>query len=343
MRLLPASITARLEKIVMIVTCWGTRGSTPVSGPEQVRYGGNTTCISIASQCLSEGHWLAVDAGTGMIPMGKQFMKSGGKALTLLQSHWHHDHTQGLLLAPFTYAKIPMHIYGPRDGKYGPGEVYSQLMQAPLFPRNWQEVASAVNSHTVDYPNATTLIFHPKGGRREMNMKMFDSLMAKKEQIPFREASYDVDECLVIKIKEVNHPNTTVCYRFEERPTGQVFVFLTDHENQDGNHAEFLAHLKGADLLLMDTQYTRDLYDSQCAGYGHATPDYAAKIAALVGAKALGTTHHDPNSTDERCDQIVATVRDELVQYQKNPIIFGARDYLTIDVGNVSDSVSSIL
>lgn len=94
----------------------------------------------------------------------------------------------------------------------------------------------------------------------------------------------------------------------------------------------------------MDTQYTRDLYDSRCAGYGHATPDYVARITALVGAKALGTTHHDPGSSDERCDQIVATARDELAKHEKKDVlVFGARDYLTIDVGNVGKSVNDIL
>lgn len=327
----------------MIVTTYGTRGSIPVSSREQVRYGGNTTCVRIASQCLPEGHWLVVDAGTGIMPLGSDFMAQKGKELTLLQSHWHHDHTQGLLMAPFLYARTPMHIYGPRDGEVGPGEVYARLMVPPLFPIHLKQVASEMYCHTVECPNASVIIFHHKGGRKQLDLKSFDSLTAKKRQISFKGGAYNIDECLVIKMRDAHHTDNTVCYRFEERPTGQVFVFLTDHENQDGSHVEFVKHLSGADLLLMDTQYTREMYDAMCSGRGHATPDYVARIAGHVGVKALGTTHHDPGSSDERCDQIVATVRSELVKQEKNAIVFGAHDYLTVNVGAVEESVAKLL
>ncbi|MGD8981573.1 MAG: MBL fold metallo-hydrolase, partial [Desulfobacterales bacterium] len=31
----------------MIIKCWGSRGSIPVSGGEYIKYGGDTTCLEI--------------------------------------------------------------------------------------------------------------------------------------------------------------------------------------------------------------------------------------------------------------------------------------------------------
>ena len=46
----------------MEVTVWGARGSIPVSGPEYVRYGGDTTCLEVRGR----GESLLIDAGTGI-------------------------------------------------------------------------------------------------------------------------------------------------------------------------------------------------------------------------------------------------------------------------------------
>lgn len=323
----------------MRVTTYGTRGSIPVSSPHTVRYGGNTTCLRVESDCLPEGHWLSLDAGTGLRPMGDDFRVQNGKELTILQSHWHHDHTQGFPLAFFVHAKVPIHIYGPRDKDMGPGEVYEQLMKPPFFPVDWREAASHVYSHGLECPNATMLLFHPTGGRKQMEVRSFDAIAAKEGQVTFKGGTFNIDECLVVKMRKVNHPDYTVSYRFEERPTGQIFVFLTDHENQDGNHRKFVDQLRNADLLIMDTQYSRDMYEKS-QGYGHASADYAAKLAAEAGVKALGTTHHDPGSTDDHCDQIVANVQSELVRLEKDIVVFGARDYLVVDVGAITDSLN---
>ncbi|RLD91858.1 MAG: MBL fold metallo-hydrolase, partial [Bacteroidetes bacterium] len=34
----------------MVITCWGSRGSIPVSGREYNKYGGDTTCLEILTQ-----------------------------------------------------------------------------------------------------------------------------------------------------------------------------------------------------------------------------------------------------------------------------------------------------
>ena len=134
----------------MLVYTEGTRGSAPVSGQSTVRYGGNTTCIRIDSKCLPKNHWLLGDGGTGIIPVGWKFMQAGGKAVTLLQTHYHHDHTQGFPLSIFPYLKgIPINIWGPVDHGYGPREVYRSLMQPPFFPVGFDGIASHIVCHDI--------------------------------------------------------------------------------------------------------------------------------------------------------------------------------------------------
>jgi ribonuclease BN (tRNA processing enzyme) len=97
------------------VTFHGVRGAIPAPGPETVRYGGNTSCVAIKS---SLDRLLILDAGTGIIALGKALLPAGfgkgqGNAAILL-SHAHWDHIQGF---PFF---APAFIPGNRFAVFGP-------------------------------------------------------------------------------------------------------------------------------------------------------------------------------------------------------------------------------
>ena len=69
----------------MKVTFWGVRGSIPSPGPETVRYGGNTSCVSITTL---EDDLLILDSGTGIVGLGRQILRGAfgrgqGKAAPL--------------------------------------------------------------------------------------------------------------------------------------------------------------------------------------------------------------------------------------------------------------------
>jgi len=322
----------------MRVTFYGTRGSCPVSHTSKIRYGGNTTCLRIESSCLPAGQWLAVDAGTGIVPLSADFVQDGGQEVTILQTHYHHDHTQGLALSTFPYLKqVPVHIYGPKDQGIGPREVYQALMQPPYFPVDLHEVGSHVHCLEIEHPNSTVLVIHPQGGRKLLTVEAFERAVNNGGQIPFSQGTkFAVSECLVVAMHRSNHPERTIVYRFEERPSGLVFVFVTDHENQDGVPVRLSTHLRGADLLVMDTQYTRQKYEAMTAGWGHGTPDYTARVAKVVEARALGLTHHDPASSDALVDEIVETARKALAADGVTIPVFGCRDYMVVEIDNVA-------
>ena len=320
----------------MLVYTEGTRGSSPVSGQSAVRHGGNTTCVRIDSKCLPTNHWLLVDGGTGIIPVGWQFIQSVGKTITLLQTHYHHDHTQGFPLSVFPYLKsIPINIWGPVDHGYGPREVYRNLMQPPFFPVGFDAIASHIVCHEIEHPNVTMLLFHPVGGVKRMRQDEFERLCQAGKQMPFAKYKFALEECLVVSMFRSNHPEQTITYRFAEHTTGQTFVFLTDHENQKAIPVDFLRHVQGADLLIEDCQYTVEKYQKVTAGWGHGSPDYVAELALKAGVKALGLTHHDPPSSDDLIDEIVAATTHYIRDAGSNIPVFGCSDGMKINVGDI--------
>ena len=78
------------------VIFWGVRGSTPCDGHQFNRYGGNTSCVEFKV----EGHDpIVFDLGTGLRNYGEHLEADGqveGYRATVLLSHLHWDHIQGL-------------------------------------------------------------------------------------------------------------------------------------------------------------------------------------------------------------------------------------------------------
>jgi ribonuclease BN (tRNA processing enzyme) len=184
------------------------------------------------------------------------------------------------------------------------------------------------------------LVIHAEGGQNLLTVESLERLTAEGAPVSFPNGThFKLTECLVITMNRSHHPERTISYRFEERPSGQTFASLTDHENQDGIPTRLTTHLQKADLLVMDTQYTRKKYEEMTAGWGHATPDYSARVAKRVGAKALGLTHHDPASSDAQVDEIVETARTTLADDGITIPVFGCQDYMAVDIGDVKGAL----
>ena len=74
----------------MKVRFWGVRGSCAVSGAQYAKTGGNTSCVEVEH----DGYRLILDGGTGLRGLGDQL--GAPLEATLLFSHVHWDHIQGL-------------------------------------------------------------------------------------------------------------------------------------------------------------------------------------------------------------------------------------------------------
>lgn len=316
----------------MKIKLFGTRGSIPISRLNSTKYGGNTTCVRFFSEFLPKGFALVIDGGSGFVPMSSELLREGGlEELMVLLTHYHHDHTQGLPLSPLTFIKnIKMKVCGVTESGVGPREAMEAIMKPPFFPVAFKEVGSHFSFKGFDRPSSTVIVFHPAGGYKFLYVDEYERLVREGKNLPIGKGKFPVGECLVVTMFKSNHPEQTISYRFEEKPTGKVFVILTDHENGDGIPADLNRHLKGADLLVMDSQYTREVYAMRTAGFGHSTPDYCARVATVVGAKKLGLTHHDPNSTDADVDKILDQAEAAAIGIDIK--IFSCADYQEVEV-----------
>ena len=72
----------------MKLSIHGCRGSIATSSPLTRKYGGNTSCYEITT----ENHQIIFDAGSGF----QKVNFSSDRTSSLLLSHFHHDHIQGL-------------------------------------------------------------------------------------------------------------------------------------------------------------------------------------------------------------------------------------------------------
>lgn len=315
----------------MRVKLYGTRGSTPVADADKIRYGGNTTCIRIFSDLIPAGQALGVDAGSGFRNLCRDLLSEGTLTLNLAFSHWHHDHTQGLPMGFIYRDDVRLRVWGPKENERGPEQVFATIMHSPVFPVSWGCVRHRFKCETLDDIGTQVLVIHPTAGFHLVAIHLLERAERDGKQLSLGSVRAFPNECLIVKMYRSSHPQQTISYRFEERTTGKVFVFLTDHENTDGIALGLHKHIRDADLLIMDTQYTREFYDKVATGWGHATPDYAARLMKHGRVKRLGTTHHDPNSSDADVDAIVEQVRTAAGADLADKV-FGCCDYMEIAV-----------
>ena len=264
----------------MKITFYGTGGSCPISNRARVAFGGNTTCIRVKSETFPKDLVVIVDGGSGFVPCSMDVLKreytGTKKDVRLFFTHAHHDHNQGVPLSPLLYAKgsdgeylSDLTFYGPVDGKVGPKQVMEMIMVKPLFPIHLKEVESHLRFKGFDFPKNYVVVIHPQGGLKVLNVDEYKRLIGKGDYLPINKGKYPVAECMVITMYRSQHPEQTISYRFEEMPTRKVFVIATDHENEPGIPTSLLEHLRGVNLLVMDSQYTEEKYQSMTCGWGH--------------------------------------------------------------------------
>jgi phosphoribosyl 1,2-cyclic phosphodiesterase len=256
---------------------WGVRGSIPAPGPDTIRYGGNTSCVSVHTR---DGGLVIIDMGTGLMHLGNQLMtgpfgKGSGHAAILL-SHTHWDHIQGLGFFP------PVFVNGNQFTVWGPGgspEVLEGILEGQMDP-NFSPLQTLKNFSAI-----------------------FD-VRTVRSGTPF--------EAEGVKINAHEHPHggtTALAFRIEYG--GRTFVYASDVGQPVAGAAPSpgaIALYKGADVLLHDTTYKPEDQATR-RNRGFSTYEDAADAAVAAGVKKLVMFHYDQDYTDDDLDQLAASCR----------------------------------
>ncbi len=263
------------------VKFWGARGSYPTPGAGTIKYGGNTASVEIRAGERT----IILDAGTGIIPLGRELArtKRAGEIL-LLFSHLHHDHTQGFpFFVPAYMPSAKLHIYGPDGTHESLKNVLERNQSSETFPVSLRDMASSKDIQAV----------------RESQIVVWDV-----EGVRAVESGSPVgDEAVVICIhKSYAHPGGVYVYRITWR--GKSVVYATDTEGYIGTDRKLAQFARDADVLIHDAQYLEEHYRGQLVGfpstqgYGHSTVTMACEVAAAAEVDKLVLFHHDPSYDD---------------------------------------------
>lgn len=305
----------------MKIKFWGVRGSIPCPGPNTVKYGGNTLCLELRFE--DSDKIVIVDAGTGLRDLGDYMMShdhtSGPMEADIFLTHTHWDHIQGFpFFTPIYVPQTTLRVYGP--------VTYEEKSLKEVVGGQWMYRYFPVRQ---------------------------DELSSKIEYIDLKECTFDLGSGIKITTKYLNHPLLCLGYRFEHRDRVFCTAFDTEpFQNLFSNDPDDPAYdeavieeadlaakeenervdrfFSGADLLVHDTQYTEEEYESSKVGWGHSSIEYAVAAAKRSGVKRLALFHHEPVRTDAQIDELSKKYCDP--DYSGDVEVFFAREGTEIEL-----------
>ena len=306
---------AEHESVPARIRLWGVRGSIPVPGKSTVRYGGNTSCVEVRA----DGEIIVLDAGSGIRLLGLALDKEFGPRsmkLTLLISHTHWDHIQGLpFFSPAYNRKNLIRVLGYEGARAGLAKILASQMETPFFPVSLRELPSHL-------------------------------AIEELKEMEFQIGNVEV------RSKFSNHPGICAGYRLftisgsiayfpDSEPYEQLKQQLASRDGISEDEARNFAtaertkmveFIQGCDLAILDTQYTDEEY-AQHIGWGHSSLSSVVSLALDAEVRQLLLFHHDPNHDDEMIDKMVEHARALVKKSGKTLEVEGAREGAEILLG----------
>ena len=259
----------------MLIKCWGSRGSIPVSGREYLKYGGDTTCIEIRTKT---DDIIIIDAGTGIRRLGNELIKEKRYKYNFIITHAHWDHLMGFpFFKPLYDARTEIHMHRWPFHKKFMENMISKVMTPPNFPIRYSEVKAK--------------LFYEDGSPDKI----------------------DIGSVTIISIP-LSHPNKGTGYKFIEDGKSFVFLPDNElgYIHTGGvQYKDYMEFSLGADLLMHDAEFIPEEYEARIL-WGHSMFTDVLDLALDAGVKKLGLFHHNQERTDREIDNIVETCRQKI-------------------------------
>jgi phosphoribosyl 1,2-cyclic phosphodiesterase len=251
----------------MLVRFWGVRGPAPWSSGLTAGFGCHTPCVELRDESSDEV--LILDAGTGIIGLG-QVLARQSRPVSILLSHFHWDHVQGLPhFAPVFEPGARVGIWAPALD--GAGRRSLEALFAPPH--------CSIGFERLPSPPTVSLLDRGEG----------------------RIGGFHVSAV------PLNHPGGAFAYRV--RGTAADLVYITDHEFGNPAIDEALAPFAlNSGATVLDAQFTPEEMADH-AGGGHSSWQQATEFASATGAGHLWLFHHKPGRSDDDVRRIEARAR----------------------------------
>jgi phosphoribosyl 1,2-cyclic phosphodiesterase len=279
----------------MLIRCWGSRGSIPVSGKEYIKYGGDTTCLEIRTR---SDDIIIVDAGTGIRRLGNHLIREGRYQYNFLLTHGHWDHLMGFpFFKPLFLEHPEIHMHRGAFHKKFMESTFSKVMAPPNFP--------------VRYSDLKARIVYEEGNPEK----------------------FEIGSVTVVPIR-ISHPNTGKGYKFIEGDKTFVFLTDNElgYVHPGGLGAsDYFKFCEGVDLLIHDAEYTPKEYNL-LVEWGHSSYVDALELAFKAGARQLGLFHLNQERTDAEVDEMVAACHTIIRERGKDLNCFAVGADMTFDL-----------
>jgi len=256
----------------MVIKCWGSRGSIPVSGKEYIKYGGDTTCLEIRTK---SDDIIIVDAGTGIRRLGNRLIDENRCTYNLIFTHAHWDHLMGFpFFKPLYSKKSKFRMYRCPFHNEFVETFLSRIMTPPSFPVRYSDISAKI-----EYVGAFT-------------------------------SAFEIGSVTITPIP-ISHPNNGSGYKFTEDGKSFVFLTDNElgFVHPGGlTYKDYLEFSKDADLLIHDAEFTREEYSSTIE-WGHSVFTETLNLAIEAGVKQFGLFHLNQERTDRQVDKMVEACR----------------------------------
>ena len=266
----PETFMSEIYRIIsddVTLKFWGVRGTLPLPGPSSLRYGGNTSCVSLS---LPKDRFFIFDAGSGIKALSDTLVSGDAERVeaSIFISHPHWDHINALpYFAPLYQQGNHFDIYGADHADISLRDLVSAQMDNVYFPVTVREFGANV-------------VFHGIGeGTREVSG-------------------------VTVRSMYLSHPGNCLGFRVEFND--RAICYLTDNElfpkNSQRHNPEFRRQLiefvANCDAFITDCCYTAEEYKTK-EGWGHSAVEEVVEVAHDAQVKNLFLYHHEPDQTDD--------------------------------------------